>query len=259
LRGEIATALADAGRAERLRDGVVVAVAGPPNAGKSTLINRLARRDAAIVSPYPGTTRDVIEVHLNLEGYPVTLLDTAGVRDSDDPVEREGVRRASARAAAADLVLWVVDVSATGLSAGGGGGARVDNSIDISNTWLIENKIDLAVDKRCKSSESRSTQSFSISATAGTGMDGLIAALAAFARDYFSETESALVTRARHRQALEETVSALDRALALEASASEELIAEELRVAATTLGRLTGRIDVEDILDVIFRDFCIGK
>ena len=106
--------LAHGGRGERLRDGLVVAIAGPPNAGKSTLLNRLARREAAIVSPYPGTTRDVIEVHLDLDGYPVTLLDTAGIRDSDDPVEQEGVRRARERAAAADLVLWVIDASATG-------------------------------------------------------------------------------------------------------------------------------------------------
>ena len=111
LRDEIAEALAGAARGERLRDGLVVAIAGPPNAGKSTLLNRIARREAAIVSPLAGTTRDVIEVHLDLDGYPVTLLDTAGIRDSDDPVEQEGVRRARERAAEADLVLWVVDAA----------------------------------------------------------------------------------------------------------------------------------------------------
>ena len=113
LRNMIAATLADGGRGERLRDGLVVAIAGPVNAGKSTLLNRLARREAAIVSPYPGTTRDVIEVHLDLGGYPVTLLDTAGIRVSDDPVEQEGMRRAAARAAGADLVLWVIDASAS--------------------------------------------------------------------------------------------------------------------------------------------------
>ena len=117
MRDEIAAVLADGGRGERLREGLVVAIAGPPNAGKSTLLNRLARREAAIVSPYPGTTRDVIEVHLDLGGYPVTLLDTAGIRESDDPVEQEGVRRARERAAAADLVLWVTDLSAAGRAA----------------------------------------------------------------------------------------------------------------------------------------------
>ena len=111
LESEIAVVLADAKRGERLRDGLVVAIAGPPNSGKSTLLNRIARREAAIVSPFAGTTRDVIEVHLDLDGYPVTLLDTAGIRDTDDPVEREGVARARARAAAADLVLWVIDAS----------------------------------------------------------------------------------------------------------------------------------------------------
>ena len=109
LETGIGAALADGGRGERLREGLVVAIAGPPNAGKSTLLNRLARREAAIVSPYAGTTRDVIEVHLDLAGWPVTLLDTAGIRETDDPVELEGVRRARDRAAAADLVLWVVD------------------------------------------------------------------------------------------------------------------------------------------------------
>ena len=109
LLEEIEKTLRDAHRGERLREGLVVAIAGPPNAGKSSLLNRLARREAAIVSPYAGTTRDVIEVHLDLGGYPVTLLDTAGVRESDDPVEQEGVRARAARAEAADLVLWVVD------------------------------------------------------------------------------------------------------------------------------------------------------
>ncbi len=113
--------------------GLVVAIAGPPNAGKSSLLNRLARREAAIVSPYPGTTRDVIEVHLDLGGYPVTLVDTAGVRESDDPVEQEGVRRAQARAVAADLVLWVEDASAR----------AVERKIESKNEWLVLNKQDL--------------------------------------------------------------------------------------------------------------------
>ena len=258
LRSEITAALADGGRGERLRDGLVVAIAGLPNAGKSTLLNRLARREAAIVSPYPGTTRDVIEVHFDLGGYPVTLLDTAGIRDSTDPVEQEGVRRARAGVAAADLVLWVIDVSAAGMALDDTGRSSFK-----SDVWLIKNKIDLAVDKLCISCESgsgiSSPMTFSISATTGAGTDALVTALTAFAQNYFSATEPALVTRARHRRALEDTVAALDRALAERASGREELIAEELRAAATTLGRLTGRVDVEDILEVIFRDFCIGK
>jgi tRNA modification GTPase len=258
LRGDIAAALADNGRGERLRDGLVVAIAGPPNAGKSTLLNRLARREAAIVSPHPGTTRDVIEVHLDLTGYPVTLLDTAGIRDSDDPVEQEGVRRARERAAAADLILWVTDGSVAETA-----GADMVNAELKSDCWRVKNKIDLMALKSCRSNESRSgdpKRTFAISAATSAGVDGLIGALSDFARDYFSATESALVTRARHRSELEGTVAALDRALAEgEGGGREELIAEELRAAATALGRLTGRVDVEDLLDVIFRDFCIGK
>jgi len=257
LRNTIATALADGGRGERLRDGLVVAIAGPPNAGKSTLLNRLARREAAIVSPYPGTTRDVIEVHLDLDGYPVTLLDTAGIRVSDDPVEQEGIRRATARAAAADLVLWVIDSQAMERVSA----KTLENHVK-TDCWLVGNKADLLGDELWKSCESPSAacgKEFAISAATGAGVEALIGALSAYARDYFAATESALVTRARHRHALEETVAALDRALGQGVSGHDELIAEELRAAATTLGRLTGRVDVEDILDVIFRDFCIGK
>ena len=257
LRNMIAAALGDGGRGERLRDGLVVAIAGPPNAGKSTLLNRLARRETAIVSPYPGTTRDVIEVHLDLAGYPVTLLDTAGIRASDDPVEQEGIRRAAARAAAADLLLWVIDSRASEQAT-----ADFIQSQSKTDAWLIHNKVDLAGDKLWINSESQSAiyaKQFAISAATGSGTDALIDALSAYAQDYFAATESALVTRARHRRALEEAVAALDRALVQDPSGQEELIAEELRAAATTLGRLTGRVDVEDILDVIFRDFCIGK
>jgi tRNA modification GTPase len=256
LHDEIGQTLGE-GRGERLREGLVVAIAGPPNAGKSTLLNRLARREAAIVSPYAGTTRDIIEVHLDLDGYPVTLLDTAGIRDTDDPVEQEGVRRARARAAAADLVLWVVDARAAGDAA-----VKVNAAEpDFSEAWLIENKIDLLGDEVIPGSlnDRGFAMRFAISATTGTGVEALVTALAEFAKRYFSSTESALITRARHRRALEETVAALGRALAEGPAGREDLIAEDLRAAATTLGRLTGRIDVEDILDVIFRDFCIGK
>jgi tRNA modification GTPase len=254
LHDEITVALADSGCGERLREGLVVAIAGPPNAGKSTLLNRLARREAAIVSPHPGTTRDVIEVHLDLGGYPVALLDTAGIRESDDPVEQEGVRRARVRAAAADLVLWVTDLSATG-AVDSEQGAKL-SEVEI---WRIENKIDLAPRKNESRSGETVIQSFAISAMEGIGIDRLVAALTDFAKRYFAQTEATIVTRARHRQALEETVAALNRALSQTESGHEELIAEELRSAATTLGRLTGRVDVEDVLDVIFRDFCIGK
>jgi tRNA modification GTPase len=248
LLEDIEKTLSDEHRGERLREGLVVAIAGPPNAGKSSLLNRLARREAAIVSPYAGTTRDVIEVHLDLGGYPVTLLDTAGVRQSDDPVEQEGVQRAQARAAAADLVLWVEEA--------GGKGSEGARRSEQKNRWLVRNKVDLV---RLGAQSKAATRRFDISALTGSGVDQLVAALAKFAEDFLSGAEPAVVTRERHRNALQEVVDALARALAAGPHGELELIAEELRIAARALGRLTGRVDVEDILDVIFRDFCIGK
>jgi tRNA modification GTPase len=258
LREDIHKALADGGRGERLRDGLVVAIAGPPNAGKSSLLNRVAKRDAAIVSPYAGTTRDVIAVQLDLAGYPLTLLDTAGIRDSSDPIEQEGVRRARAGAAGADLVLWVVDFSDKDA-------LTMYGAVDTAPTtprWLIRNKIDLVAgkDNHQKSEISMiDHRAFALSAKTGAGLDALLAALTDFARDHLEASEPALITRARHRRALEETAAALTRAQAEAATDREDLIAEELRLAARALGRLTGRIDVETILDVVFRDFCIGK
>src|ERR1700728_1337587 len=152
LRDEIASALAKSGRGERLRDGFVVAIAGPPNAGKSTLLNRLGRRDAAIVSAHPRTTRDAIEVHLNLEGYPLTLIDTAGIRDSADPIEQEGIRRARERVAMADLVLWLTDASADSAETGG---ATAEN-LSAAKVWVLRNKTDMLGGETRARSESRS-------------------------------------------------------------------------------------------------------
>jgi len=244
LRDSIRGVLARAGHSERLRDGLTVAIAGPPNAGKSTLLNRLAQREAAIVSPHAGTTRDVIEVYLDLGGYPVTLLDTAGIRESSDPVEQEGVRRAEARAASADLVLWLCDDQDD--TAPRAGAAPV---------WLIRTKSDLHGDR---TAFGKGIRGFDISARQGDGVPELVAALIAFASDTFGGGEPALITRTRHRDLLEQCAVALDRALASEVIGIE-VVAEELRGAIHALGRLTGRIDVEDLLDVIFRDFCIGK
>ena len=258
LAGEIAAVLAEGRRGEGLRDGLVVAIAGAPNAGKSSLLNRIARRDAAIVSPFAGTTRDIIEVHLDLDGCPVTLLDTAGIRDSADPVEREGVRRARERAAAADLVLWVVD------SASGGEIplAMLTGEFPETQKWLIWSKVDLVSSLRIKSLKSivhrLDYPSYFISSETEAGFDQLLPALSRYAADFLGSTEPALVTRERQRHALEETVAALRRAVSPD-SRGDDLIAEDLRLAARALGRLTGRVDVEDILDVIFRDFCIGK
>jgi tRNA modification GTPase len=255
LREEILGALADDRRGERLRDGLTIAIAGPPNAGKSSLLNRIARREAAIVSPYPGTTRDVIEVHLDLDGYPATVLDTAGIRDPEDPVEQEGVRRALARAHAADLVLWVVDAGLEHQA------APSPPNADPGAVWMIRNKIDLlpAESKSAVAPDRSGRRTFAISVQTGGGIDTLLVALAQHAAEVFVLGEPSIVTRARHRAALTETVEALDRAMAQGARGQEDLLAEELRLAARRLGRITGRVDVEDILDVIFRDFCIGK
>jgi tRNA modification GTPase len=244
LRDEIKEVLAVQGNAERLRDGLVVAIAGPPNVGKSTLMNQLARREVAIVSPHAGTTRDVIEVQLDLDGYPVTVIDTAGIRETEDPVEQEGVRRARARAAEADLVLWLADAD--------GGETRDQES---APAWLVRNKIDLG---DATAVAGKSTGEFRISAARGDGIAELVGALVGFAQDFFGSTEVGLISRERQRGLLMDTVASLERSLAA-IGRGEELAAEDLRSAAFSLGRLLGRVDVEDILDVIFREFCIGK
>jgi tRNA modification GTPase len=249
LLAEIEETLAAQGKAERLRDGLVVAIAGPPNVGKSTLINQLARREVAIVSPHAGTTRDVIEVQLDLDGYPVTVIDTAGIRETDDPVEQEGVRRARARAEEADLVLWLIDTPDEK--------PRHDTATPL---WIVRNKIDL--DSRSSTSADFASKpgitKFEISAVRGEGIASLIAALIIFAQEFFGVGEGGLITRERQRELLRQTVASLQRSI-LMFDQGEEFAAEDLRAAAYALGRLLGRVDVEDILDVIFREFCIGK
>ena len=246
LLAEIEEVLAGQGRSERLRDGLVVAIAGPPNVGKSTLMNQLARREVAIVSPHAGTTRDIIEVQLDLDGFPVTVIDTAGIRETDDPVEQEGVRRARARAADADLVLWLADLSPMAVQHDG-----------TAPVWMVRNKIDLEAAGRPLADKSGQGV-FQISASRGDGLPELIAALIGFAQNYFGGTEGGLIGRTRQRKLLQETAASLRRCVQV-VGEGEELAAEELRVASHSLGRLLGRVDVEDILDVIFREFCVGK
>jgi tRNA modification GTPase len=242
LAAEIATHLADGRRGERLRDGIAIAILGPPNAGKSTLINILSQREAAITSPVAGTTRDVIEVAIDLAGYPVVLADTAGLRESGDIVEQEGLRRALARAAAAELRLFVFDAGQPEDAAG-------------AATWpgratlLVANKIDVA------RGAALAPGALPVSALTGEGIGALIAELARLVAADF-DPAAPLLTRARHREALEEAGGALRRSLV---AALPELRAEDLRLAWRSLGRITGAVDVEDLLDVIFADFCIGK
>ncbi len=243
LVAEIDAHLADHRRGERLRDGIAVAIVGPPNAGKSSLLNRLAQREAAITSPVAGTTRDVIEVAIDLAGYPVVLADTAGLRDSADAIEQEGLRRALARAEAAELRLFVFDAASPQDAAGAAAWPGPD-------TLLIANKIDLVADR-----EATSCGALAVSALTGAGISALVETLSArIAADY--DVAAPLLSRARHREALEVARDCLSRALE---ATLPELRAEDLRLAWRSLGRITGHVDVEDLLDVIFAEFCIGK
>jgi tRNA modification GTPase len=247
MLSEIEAALADARRGERLREGFSVAIAGAPNAGKSTLLNVLAQRDVAIVSEIPGTTRDVIEVALDLNGVPVVLIDTAGIRETTDPIEQEGVRRAMARAEAADIVLLLEPAD----------GAAICLPAQPHQTlWRIKTKADL-IDSDSKQSLSQK-DSLPISAKTGVGIDELLRRLAKEAERFGGEP--ALVTRERQKAALAEAAKVLAAGLhAVAAGEGEEIFAENLRLSARSLGRVTGRVDIEDVLDKIFSSFCIGK
>jgi tRNA modification GTPase len=265
---------AAAGRGERLREGMRIAIAGPPNVGKSTLFNRLAGREAAIVSPLPGTTRDVLELHLDLGGYPVTVLDTAGIRDAADSIEREGVRRAGEQVSTADLVLWVVDATAIDAQAPFAAFPSAAQLSSAAMPWMVLNKMDLLSagdQQRIESEFSKEAANLCaahsnkpgvnvnfVSSTTGAGVDKLVNALARCSSGFFT-AEPALVTRERHRAHLNEAALALRDAERAAQDGREELMAEHLRLATRALGKLLGRVDVEDVLDVIFRDFCIGK
>jgi tRNA modification GTPase len=246
LQAEIAAHLDDR-RGERLREGLSIAIIGPPNAGKSSLLNLLARRDMAIVSETAGTTRDVIEAHLDLGGWPVVLADTAGLRASADAIEQEGVRRALARAASADLRVLVLDATGDWLTERQKlttATERWDDARDI----VVVNKSDLApVDDATV---------VALSAISGAGLPDLLARIEAAAQALMQEGVAPPLTRARHREALVECQVALGRAVVAPEVA---LAAEDLRLAMRAIGRITGTVRIDELLDIIFRDFCIGK
>lgn len=255
LRAGIARHLADRS-GERLRDGLRVVIAGPPNAGKSSLMNALAKRDVAIVSEEAGTTRDVIEVHLDLSGVPVIVADTAGIREAEGRVERAGITRALKRVGEADIVLWVVDATAPVWEPPAGMTLHDSPQISAIREAVMRisalNKIDLAP------GAGAGREVIEVSAKTGQGIDRLIAALAERAAEILESGAGApLLTRTRHRAELEAAQAALQRYG--DPRLSPELKAEELRIAAHHLGRLTGRIDVEEVLGAIFAEFCIGK
>ncbi|MTI18472.1 tRNA uridine-5-carboxymethylaminomethyl(34) synthesis GTPase MnmE [Rhodobacteraceae bacterium RKSG542] len=249
LSGEIHAHLSDARRGERLRSGLQVVLLGPPNAGKSSLMNKLAQRDVAIVTPEAGTTRDVLEVHLDLGGYPVTLADTAGLRDDAGLVEKEGIRRALAHAESADLILWTLPPN----------GSLLDVPEDLRHRkglWFLKTKSDL--ERGDDADHDPESIVIDTSVVASGGMDQLLEALKVFAEQNIGLIENPLITRERYRVHLEQCVKSIETAIAAK-QLPIELRSEDLRRAADHLGRITGRIDVEDLLDVIFRDFCIGK
>jgi len=250
LKQDIDAHLHDGHRGERLRDGIRIAIIGPPNAGKSSLLNRLARREAAIVSNIAGTTRDVIEVHLDLGGYPVVISDTAGLRESGDVIEEEGVRRAKAAAAQADIRVVVLD---------GAFWPRIDSATqqamaENDDSLIVINKWDIA--ERKNTTSSGFVVSGTLSAKTGEGLEAFLSKVTAIIERQWEQGATPWLTRERHRVSLEEALSALNR---YHNEGDEELAAEDLRLAARALGRITGRVDVEDLLDVIFSEFCIGK
>ena len=231
---ELDALLADSARGARLRNGLTITVTGPPNVGKSSLVNVLAMRDAAIVTPIAGTTRDAIEVPIDLAGVAAILIDTAGIRNTDDPIEAEGIRRARARAAAADLVLHVVEAVPEPLPCPG---------------WLIVNKTDVT-------GHLSTPDSLAVSATRGDGIAALRQRLVDWAHAVTRPGEPALLSHARHRAAFADGAAALADAAA---ATDPVLRAEALRIAVHAFGRIAGRVDVDDVLDKIFARFCIGK
>lgn len=235
---ELRAALGGFAMGERVREGFVVVLAGPPNAGKSSLMNALARRDVAIVSPIAGTTRDAIEVQLDLAGMPVLLVDTAGLRDSADAIEAEGVRRARTLVARADLVLSL-------------------RAIDSEPDRIHHDGHSLGIVTKADLPGPQLQGELPISVVSGDGLDALLTAIVA-RLSALTQAEPALLTRERHRLAVAQAITQLERAVQSR-HGQAELLAEDIRVAVLALERLLGRIDVEDVLDQLFSGFCIGK
>jgi tRNA modification GTPase len=255
LQREVAAHLDDGRRGERLREGLVFAVTGRPNVGKSSLVNALAERDVAIVSPQPGTTRDVLETRVVLGGVPITLVDTAGLREATDDIEAEGVRRARARAADADLVIAVIEAGEGDGAASSSPRKRGPSAVSLGPRFrgddgivLVANKLDLG--------GVVPAGAIGVSARTSEGLDALRARLADAAQSLTESAGSPPLTQARHRAALLEAAARLAGAQTAELP---ELRAEDLRLALRALGRITGSVGVEDILDTLFGRFCIGK
>jgi tRNA modification GTPase len=249
LSDDIAEHLNDNRQGERLRDGIQVAIVGAPNAGKSSLVNALVQRDVAIISDMAGTTRDVIEAHLDIGGYPVILADTAGLRpdqigsEGHDALESEGIKRAMKRAQDADIVILLFD------GAQDMPDPHTLNLID-ERSILVCNKVDVMA------GDVLVAGALPLSVRRGHGIDALLVALLDKLKTLIISREAPSLTRKRHRQNLDEALESLKRS---QNADLPELMAEDLRLSIRSLGKITGRVDVEDLLDVIFKDFCIGK
>lgn len=252
LQTEVAKHLDDGHRGEILRDGFRVVLAGAPNVGKSSLLNALARRDVAIVSDQAGTTRDTIEVRLDLAGLPVIITDTAGLREAAGDIEQEGIRRTLARAEEANLVLWVIDASSREEP------EEMPEELAGKPAIIVANKCDIEPQARLGAGLRQDEEFLRLSAKTGMGIDALISAIAKQASQLTGGTQAVgVITQARHRRHLTECRDHMRNFL--ERTSDIELRAEDLRLAADSLGRITGRIDPEDVLDQVFGRFCIGK
>jgi tRNA modification GTPase len=249
MKSSIESHLNDNRRGEKLRHGLQAAIIGAPNAGKSSLLNCLAKRDAAIVSDIAGTTRDVIEVHMDLNGYPIIIADTAGLREASEAIEIEGIKRALGRAQTADIKIALFDASSF---------PNIDDhtlQLLDNDTLVVINKSDLLIDSRTPT-ELENLSPIKISVTTQEGINDLVIKLEQLAEKHLSISSDPVITRERHRNLLKETVEHLNK---FDLSEELELASENLRQAAVSLGRITGHIDVEEILDDIFSNFCIGK
>ncbi|KAG0038853.1 tRNA modification GTPase gtpbp3, mitochondrial [Podila clonocystis] len=276
LRSEIKSHMDDDRRGEILRDGIHVTILGPPNAGKSSFLNYITKRQAAIVSPIPGTTRDVVEVSLDIGGYPVLIGDTAGLRTSEDEIEMQGVQRAHQRISLADIniaILPITDFSMSGQDESGVDEMVLQAIRENPNTMVLINKLDLsqgdnmATQEKIRSSlwpdsvgsdDGSKYRVWAISCQTGEGIGTFLKDFIHVLKDRFesTSTSSTSITQYRHRVHLENCLHSLEVFLRVD---HVVLGAEELRHAATDLGRITGRVDVEEVLDVVFREFCIGK
>ena len=249
LATELRLALEKSGRGERVRHGVDIAIIGAPNAGKSSIINMLAGREAAIVSSEAGTTRDIVEVHMELGALPVRVSDTAGLRETENVVEAEGVRRALARAEDADIRILVVDPHMET-------SPELDAKLEIGDFVLI-NKQDLG-EKNYKGNENVLRETFSVSAKSGEGFDEFVVGLESAVQKRYGATEQAVLTRARHRDCVERALTSVAGAVE-KLSVAPELSGSDLRSALHAIKELAGETDIEAVLDRVFSSFCIGK